>query len=213
MEFPKSERSKLRRIPDRGHYDRETVYDVLDAGMIAHVGIALEGQPFVIPLLYARQDDEIVLHGAKASRLLKVAAAGGEICVTVTLLDGLVLARSLFHHSVNYRSVVVFGKGRLLESEEDKLRALEAISEQMLPGRWADARQPNAKELHATSVVAVKIDEATAKIRTGPPKDEKEDYALPVWAGVIPVRQVSGTPVPDERLEPATPLPDYLGEI
>ena len=209
MAFPKTSRSKLKRLAERGHYDREAVYKVLDAGSICHVGIAPEGQPYVIPTLYARMGNEIVFHGAMASRLLKYAQNGGEICITVTLVDGLVLARSLFHHSINYRSVVVFGTGRLLEGQE-KLKALEAISEYTLPGRWADARQPNPKELHATRVVAVEIDEASAKIRAGGAVDEPEDYELPVWAGVVPLKQVNGNPEPDEQLPPDIPIPEYL---
>lgn len=210
MSYPKTIRSTLKRIADRGLYDKDAVHAVLDAGLIAHVGIAPEGQPVVIPVLYARMGEEIIFHGAKASRLLKYVQAGGEVCVTVTLLDGLVLARSLFEHSMNYRSVVAFGKGRLIEDAAEKMEALRLISEQMLPGRWEDARQPTEKELNATTVVAVKIEEATAKIRTGGPEDNEDDYALPVWAGELPMRIVAGEPVPDGRLEDRIQLPPYI---
>jgi uncharacterized protein len=210
MTYPKTTRNTLKRIADRGLYDKESVYSVLDAGLVAHVGIAPDGHPVVIPVLYARMEDEIIFHGAKASRLLKHVQAGGEVCVTVTLLDGLVLARSLFEHSMNYRSVVVFGKGRLIEEQDEKMEALWIISEHMLPGRWDDARQPSEKELNATTVVAVTIEEATAKIRTGGPEDNEEDYALPVWAGVLPFRTIAGEPVPDSRLDGKIPLPEYL---
>ncbi len=210
MSYPKTLRSTLKRIADRGLYDKDAVHAVLDAGLIAHVGIAPEGQPVVIPVLYARMGEEIIFHGAKASRLLKYVQAGGEVCVTVTLLDGLVLARSLFEHSMNYRSVVAFGKGRLIEDAAEKMEALRLISEQMLPGRWDDARQPTEKELNATTVVAVKIEEATAKIRTGGPEDNEEDYALPVWAGELPFRTVAGEPVPDGRLGEGVEVPAYV---
>jgi len=210
MTYPKTVRSTLKRIADRGHYDKESVFSVLDTGLVAHVGIAPEGQPVVIPVLYARMGEKVVFHGAKASRLLKYVQNGGEVCVTVTLLDGLVLARSLFEHSMNYRSVVVFGKGRLIEDRAEKMAALRFISEHMLPGRWGDARQPTEKELNATTVVAVTIEEATAKIRTGGPEDNEEDYALPVWAGELPFQTIAGEPVPDPRLGEEVPLPDYL---
>ena len=210
MSYPKTIRSTLKRIADRGLYDKDAVHAVLDAGLIAHVGIAPEGQPVVIPVLYARMGEEIIFHGAKASRLLKYVQAGGEVCVTVTLLDGLVLARSLFEHSMNYRSVVAFGKGRLIEDAAEKMEALRLISEQMLPGRWDDARQPTEKELNATTVVAVKIEEATAKIRTGGPEDIEEDYALPVWAGELPFRMAAGEPVPDGRLGEGVEVPEYV---
>jgi nitroimidazol reductase NimA-like FMN-containing flavoprotein (pyridoxamine 5'-phosphate oxidase superfamily) len=210
MTYPKTPRSTLKRIADRGLYDQASVHAVLDAGLVAHIGIAPEGKPVVIPVLYTRMGEEIIFHGAKASRLLKYVQAGGEVCVTVTLLDGLVLARSLFEHSMNYRSVVAFGKGRLLEDAAEKMEALRLISEQMLPGRWNDARQPTEKELNATTVVAVKIEEATAKIRTGGPEDNEEDYALPVWAGEVPLRTVAGEPIRDGRLEDHIQLPTYI---
>ena len=210
MTFPKTRRSQLKRIADRGHYDRASIYAVLDAGLIAHVGIAPEGQPVVIPVLYARLEDEIVFHGAKASRLLQVLQSGGELCVTVTLLDGLVLARSLFEHSMNYRSAVVYGRGRLVEDRAEKLAGLRAISDHVLPGRWEDARQPNEKELKATTLAAVKMEEATAKIRTGGPQDEEADLSLPVWAGVVPFETYYAVPVPEEGLRADLAVPDYL---
>jgi uncharacterized protein len=161
-------------------------------------------------VLYARMGEEFVFHGAKASRLLKYLESGGNVCVNVTLLDGLVLARSLFEHSMNYRSVVVFGKGRLIEDREEKMAALRIISEHTLPGRWDDARQPTEKELKATTVIAVTIEEATAKIRTGGPEDIEEDYTLPVWAGELPFRTIAGEPVPDSRLGQGISVPEYL---
>jgi len=212
MAFPKTSRSTLKRLAERGRYDKASVHAVLDAGRIAHVGIAPDGEPVVIPVLYARMGDEVVFHGAKASRLLKVLKSGGPVCLTVTIVDGLVLARSLFEHSMNYRSVVAFGRGRLLEGEE-KLAALQAISEHLLPGRWDDARRPSEKELKATTVVAVEIEEAAAKIRTGGPEDNEEDYTLPVWAGVVPVREVYGEPEPDERLRSGVDVPVYIRQL
>jgi nitroimidazol reductase NimA-like FMN-containing flavoprotein (pyridoxamine 5'-phosphate oxidase superfamily) len=212
MVFPKTSRSTLKRLAERGHYDKESVHAVLDAGRIAHVGIAPEGEPVVIPVLYARMGDEIVFHGAVASRLLKYLKSGGPVCVTVTIVDGLVLARSLFEHSMNYRSVVVFGRGRLLEDDE-KLAALHAVSEHMLPGRWDDARRPSVKELKATTVVAVAIEEATAKIRKGGADDDEADYALPVWAGVVPIRETYGEPEPDERLGEEIRTPIYIQDL
>jgi nitroimidazol reductase NimA-like FMN-containing flavoprotein (pyridoxamine 5'-phosphate oxidase superfamily) len=205
-----SDRSRLRRRPDRGSYDRDVIHAILDQAPVCHVGFAVDIQPFVIPTLHGRRDDRLFLHGARASRLLKHAAAGYPLCVTATIVDGLVLARSVFHHSMNYRSVVLFGNGRLLERDDEKLAALYAISEHMLPGRWDDARQPTPKELGATSVIEFAIDEATAKVRSGPPKDDEEDYALPVWAGVLPYRTVAGPPEPDPGRRADVPLPGYL---
>lgn len=210
MALDKSQKSRIKRIPERGHYDLETIYEILDQGMICHVGIAVENEPIIIPTLYARVNHEIVLHGAKASRLLKHAYNGHEVCVSVTLVDEIVLARSVFHHSINYRSVVLFGKGRKIIDKVEKLQALEAISEKLIPGRWRDARNPNDKELDATNVVAIQIEEASAKIRTGHPKDDEEDYELPIWAGLIPLEQRWGIPVPDPKLLQDINLPDYI---
>ena len=211
-EFVNTERTRIHRLPARGHYDRQTIYRILDEALICHVGFAHEGQPYVIPINFARLRDAVVLHGAKASRLLKHIAAGHPVCVEATIVDGLVLARSAFHHSVNYRSVVLFGKGRLVDDYEDKLAALEAVTEHLIPGRWREARLPNRKELDATSVVSIPIEEASAKVRLGPPIDDEEDYTLPVWAGVLPLEARASTPVRDERQREAIPLPGYIAE-
>lgn len=198
-----SEIHKLQRLPQRGRYDRETIYAILDAAKVCHVGLAEAEQPFVLPMLYARAGDEILLHGAPASRLIGHIAAGRPICISVAILDGLVLAKSAFHHSVNYRSVVLFGRGRLIEDLEEKLEALRILTEHLAPGRWAIVRQPNAAELRGTAVVAVSIENASAKVRSGPPADVEADRAWPVWAGVLPVREAFGEPIPaaycDER--------------
>jgi nitroimidazol reductase NimA-like FMN-containing flavoprotein (pyridoxamine 5'-phosphate oxidase superfamily) len=204
------ERSRIKRKPERGLYDREAIYAILDEALICHVGFVEDAEPYVIPINFARVGDSIVLHGAKASRLLKHVAAGHALCVEVTLVDGLVLARSVFDHSVNYRSVVLFGSGRLVEDEQEKLAALEAITEHLIPGRWRDARLPNAKELQATSVVSIQINQASAKVRSGPPVDEEADYMLPVWAGVLPLQEVALPAVPDERMAPGIALPAYI---
>jgi nitroimidazol reductase NimA-like FMN-containing flavoprotein (pyridoxamine 5'-phosphate oxidase superfamily) len=209
-DFAKTEKNNIKRLPKRGHYDRETIYCILDEALICHVGFVESGQPYVIPTNFARVGDSIILHGAKASRLLKHIEAGNPICVEVTIVDGLVLARSVFHHSVNYRSVVVFGMGRLLLDVQEKLAALEAVSEHLVPGRWKEARRPNQKELNATSVVRIRIDEASAKVRLGPPVDEEEDYALPVWAGVLPLRETPLSPVPDELQSQDLAVPGYI---
>jgi hypothetical protein len=181
-----AERTRVKRLPERGHYDRETIDAILDEGLVCHVGFAVDGEPYVIPMLYARAGDVVYLHGSSASRTLRGLSAGVPVCVTVTLLDGLVLAKSVFHHSMNYRSVVLFGTARPLDGDE-KRQALHALVEQLAPGRWDEAREPTATELKATSILALPIDEASAKIRSGPPKDEPEDEDLPVWAGVVPV--------------------------
>jgi uncharacterized protein len=203
-------RSRIQRLPKRGHYDRETVYRILDEALICHVGFVDNGQPYVIPINFARMEDTIVLHGAKASRLLKHVEAGNPVCVEATIVDGLVLARSVFHHSVNYRSVVLFGTGSLVEDEREKLAALEAVTEHLIPGRWQEARLPNRKEMKATRVVSIKIDEASAKVRLGPPVDDEEDYNLPVWAGVLPLQEMTLSPIRDERQPQDVPLPSYI---
>jgi len=194
-DYPPTDRTRVRRLPDRGHYDRETIYAILDEALVCHVAFVEDGRPFVIPTLHARVGDALLLHGAPASRLLKHLAAGGEVSVAATIADGLVLAKSVFHHSVNYRSVVLFGHGAPVEGDAAKLAALEAFTEKLLPGRWSEARVPNAAELKATAVIRVAIEEASAKIRTGGPKDDPEDLALDVWAGVIPLSLVRGEPV------------------
>jgi nitroimidazol reductase NimA-like FMN-containing flavoprotein (pyridoxamine 5'-phosphate oxidase superfamily) len=208
--FIKTEKNRVKRIPERGKYDRETIQRILDEALICHVGFAVEGQPYVIPINFARVDDTIVMHGAKASRLLKHIEAGHPVCVDATVIDGLVLARSVFHHSINYRSVVLFGKGSLIQDEQEKLEALKAVTEHLVPGRWQEARLPNSKELKATSVVSIKIEEASAKVRMGPAVDEEEDYALPVWAGVLPLQELPLAPIQDERQTPEIALPGYL---
>jgi len=200
MDFPKTNRSTLKRLPKRGIYERELVYQILDEAFICHVGFFVDGQPFVIPTGFGRVDDHLYIHGSQISRMLRTLAGGIDICVTVTLLDGLVLARSAFHHSMNYRSVVVFGRAAMVDDRESKLVALRAFSEQVIPGRWDEAREPTDQELKATAVLSLPLEEASAKVRTGPPIDDEEDYVLPVWAGVVPLRLVAGAPVPDPRL-------------
>ena len=212
-EFTPTERTTLKRLPKRGAFDRETVYGILDEGFVCHVGFVVEGQPFVIPTAYGREGDELFIHGSRASRMLKTLREGVQVCVTVTLVDGLVMARSAFHHSMNYRSVVVFGTARVVESEEEKLSALRAFTEHVAPARWDEVREPNRQELNSTLVLSLKLDEASAKVRTGPPVDDEEDYALPVWAGVLPLRLVAGDPLADPRLEPGIPPPPYLSDF
>jgi hypothetical protein len=207
--FLKTDLNRVRRLPARGQYDRATIDAIVDEALICHVAFAVDGQPFVIPTIHARLGDEIVLHGAPASRLLKHIAAGNPVAIAVTLVDGLVLARAVFHSSMNYRSAVLFGHGRLIEDEGEKAVALAAISEHLVRGRWADARQPTQRELDATTVVAIAIDSASAKVRTGPPGDDEADYALPIWAGVLPLQLQAQPPLPDPRLPEAIMAPDY----
>jgi len=210
-DFTPSPKNRINRLPKRGHYDRETIYNILDEALICHVGFADEsGQPFVIPINFARVGDTIILHGAKASRLLKHIEAGNPVCVEATIVDGLVLARSVFHSSVNYRSVVLFGTGRLVTDEAEKMSALEAVVDHLIPGRWQDARLPTPKEMNATSVVSIQIDEASAKVRVGPPGDDEADYALPIWAGVLPIRATPLAPVRDEVLPADISAPEYV---
>lgn len=208
--FAKTSKNRIKRLPKRGHYDRETIYRILDEALICHVGFVENGQPYVIPINFARVEDTIVLHGAKASRLLKHIAAGNPVCVEATIVDGLVLARSVFHHSVNFRSVVLFGKGRAVEDHQEKLSALKAITDHLIPGRWHETRPPSRKEMNATSVVSIHIEEASAKVRVGPPADDQEDYALPVWAGVLPLQETPCPPIRDELLPDQISLPEYL---
>ena len=207
MKFPRTQRTTLKRLPKRGVYDRELVYGILDEGFICHVGFVVEGQPFVIPTGYARVDDKLFIHGSQVSRMLRTLSSGIDVCVTVTLVDGLVLARSAFHHSINYRSVVMFGRATVVENREAKLAALFAFSEQVIPGRWDEVRQPTEQELKATTVLSLPLVEVSAKVRTGPPIDDDEDYELPIWAGVIPLRLVADVPVNDHRLKPESLLP------
>ena len=206
---PPTERARVVREAHRGAYDRETIDKILDEGYVCHVGFSVEGQPYVIPTLYARFGDAIYFHGSAASRMLRNLSTGIPVCLTVTLTDGFVLARSVFNHSMNYRSVVALGKASLVDAPEEKLEALHAFTEKILPGRWAEARQPNEKELKATSILRLPLTEASAKIRSGPPEDDAPDYELPVWAGVIPVSLTAGAPVRDERCDAAIPTPSY----
>ena len=208
--FPVTARNRVRRMPKRGHYDRTTVHAIIDEALVCHVAFAINGEPTVIPTLHARRGEELLLHGARTSRLLQHLAAGNPVSVAMTLIDGIVLARSIFHHSMNYRSVVLHGTGRLLESDDDKLSALEAFAEHIARGRWVDTRRPTRKELKATSVVSIPIDLAAAKIRTGPPMDDDEDYSLPFWAGVLPLSLQPGKAVPDPRLGRGIEVPAYL---
>lgn len=208
---PRSDRVRLRRKRERGHHDRASIDAILDEALLAHLGIVDEhGQPFVIPTLHARCGDVVYVHGSSASRTLRVLHTGTPICLTVSLLDGIVLARAVMHHSANYRSAVLLGTARAVESREEKLAALEAIVEHVVPGRWAEARQPTENELKATAVLALTIDEASAKMRSGPPTDDDDDYQLPVWAGVVPLASVAGTPQPDPQAPAGLPLPAAL---
>lgn len=202
-------RTRLGRQRDRARFDRAALYEVLDAGLICHLGVIVDGAPTVIPTGYGRVGDTLFVHGSTANRGLR-GALESEICVTVTHLDGLVLARSIFHHSMNYRSAVIYGTPRVIDDPEEKLAALRAISERLAPGQWGVVRPPSRKELAATTVLAVSLDEASVKERQGPPGDEDEDYALDVWAGVLPVRQVFGDPVPDPLLRPGIPVPPHI---
>ena len=217
MDFPQTERTTLKRLPKRGVYDRELVYGILDEGFICHVGFAPEGQPVVIPTGYARIDDQIFIHGSQVSRMLRTLSSGIDVCVTVTLVDGLVLARSAFHHSINYRSVVVFGRATMVEDRAAKLAALFAFSEHVIPGRWNEVREPTEQELKATTVLSLPLVEVSAKVRTGPPLDDEADYELPIWAGVIPLRLAASVPVNDPRLKQEIQLPwsvlDYARRV
>jgi nitroimidazol reductase NimA-like FMN-containing flavoprotein (pyridoxamine 5'-phosphate oxidase superfamily) len=207
--FTPTSRTRLKRLPLRAEYDRAAVYRILDEAFICHVGFAQDGQPVVIPTGYARVDDRLYLHGSAASRMLRSLASGLDVCVTVTLVDGLVLARSAFHHSINYRSVVIFGRATLVEAEAEKMAALRAFSDHILPQRWNEVREPNPLELKATLVLALPLDEVSAKVRTGPPIDDKEDLSLPVWAGVVPLHLAAGTPIPDPHLAAGIDPPAY----
>ena len=204
-----TQRSKLKRIPKRGSQERELIYSILDKALIAHVGFVNNGQPFVIPMAYGRKGDRLYLHGSPVSRLLKTLQQGIDVCITITILDGLVIARSLFHHSMNYRSVVLFGKAKLVE-ESDKMSALKALTDQMISGRWHNARIPNTKELKATSVLSIEIAEGSAKVRTGAPTDDESDYALPYWAGELPLKLTPGNPIADPKLSPEITVPEHI---
>jgi nitroimidazol reductase NimA-like FMN-containing flavoprotein (pyridoxamine 5'-phosphate oxidase superfamily) len=204
-----STRTLVVREPHRAAYDRETVYNILDEGFICHVGFVVDGQPFVIPTSYGRSGDKLYIHGSAASRMLRNLDQGIAVCITVTLLDGLVLARSIFNHSMNYRSVVILGTASVVKDPAEKLAALHTLSEHILPGRWADSRQPNDQEVKATFALRIPIDEFSAKVRRGPPIDDEEDYAFHTWAGVIPLNTLSGKPIADDRCDPTIPVPEY----
>jgi len=208
--FTPTGRSALKRLPKRGEYGREGIYQILDEGFVCHVGFVVEGQPFVIPTGYGRAGDTLYIHGAQASRMLRTLRDGIEVCLTVTLVDGMVMARSAFHHSMNYRSVVVFGHATVVEDRAEKWEALRALTEHLAPGRWEEVRQPSEGEMRATLVLALPLTEASAKVRTGPPADDEEDYALPVWAGVVPLRMTAGEPISDPRLSPGIEPPPHI---
>jgi uncharacterized protein len=202
-------RTRLVREAERAFYDREAAYRILDEGFLCHVGFVVDGQPFVIPTSYGRKDDSLYIHGSAASRMLRQMKESVPVCVTVTLLDGLVLARSIFNHSMNYRSVVILGKAMLVDKPEEKLEALRLLSEHIIPGRWTDVRQPNEKELKATSVLCLPIEEFSAKVRSGPAIDDEEDYSFPTWAGVVPLEMKAETPLDDPRMLSGQALPEY----
>ena len=202
-------RTRLVREADRAVYDRKAAYRILDEGFLCHVGFVADGQPFVIPTSYGRKDDSLLIHGSAASRMLRQMKEGVPVCVTVTLLDGLVMARSIFNHSMNYRSVVVLGKATLIEDAAEKIEALRVLSEHIIPGRWAEVRQPNERELKATSILQVPIEEFSAKVRKGPVIDDEEDYSFPTWAGVVPLQMVAGEPIDDARLVEGQVVPEY----
>ncbi len=206
--FPPTTRTRIRRLPQRAVYNREEICAILDEGFVCHIGFAVGAQPYVIPTNYVRRGDEIVLHGSPASRMLRALASGGDVCVTVTLVDGLVLARSAFHHSVNYRSVVIFGKVREVSDPAEKLDALRCFTNHVVPGRWDEVRHPTAQELEATEVLALPLTEVSAKVRQGQPMDDEHDRALPVWAGVVPLQTVPGTPIAADDLAPDAPPVD-----
>ncbi|MEN3335583.1 MAG: uncharacterized protein V7641_4948 [Blastocatellia bacterium] len=208
--FAPTERTTLKRLPKRAAYDRERVYAILDEAFICHVGFVADGQPVVIPTGYGRIGDVLYIHGSAASRMLRTLGEGIDVCVTVTLIDGLVLARSAFHPSFNYRSVIVFGKARVVTETAEKMAALHAFTEHVIPGRWDEVRAPNESELKATTVLALALEEASAKIRTGPPIDDEEDHARPVWAGVLPLRLAASKPIDDEQLQSGIALPPYV---
>jgi nitroimidazol reductase NimA-like FMN-containing flavoprotein (pyridoxamine 5'-phosphate oxidase superfamily) len=208
-----TDRTRVRRLAKRAHYDEQTVHAILDAGLLCHVGYVIEGQPYVTPTAHWRHENYVYWHGSSASRMLRAQRDGISVCLTVSLLDGLVLARSGFHHSMNYRSVMALGHAELVEGTDAKIAALKHFVEKLTPGRWAEIREPTTQELKATTILRLKLDEASAKIRTGPPVDDEEDYALPVWAGILPLALQAGTPVPDGRLPENTPLPESISRF
>jgi len=209
-DFAPTERTQVRRLPKRAVYDREAIYRILDEGLVCHVGFVVDGQPVLIPTGYGRDGDTLYVHGSAASRMLRDLAKGVEVSIAVTLLDGLVLARSAFHHSMNYRSVVIFGTAAVVEDQTTKREALRAFTEHITPGRWREVRPPTESELKATTVLAIPLKEMSAKVRTGPPLDDEEDYSLPVWAGVLPLELRSEQPMADSRLSASIQVPDYV---
>jgi nitroimidazol reductase NimA-like FMN-containing flavoprotein (pyridoxamine 5'-phosphate oxidase superfamily) len=210
--FPPTERTTLKRLPKRGEYDHAAVFAILDEAFICHVGFIVDGKPVVIPTSYCRVGDDIYIHGSAASRMLRSLEQGIDVCVTVTLIDGLVLARSAFHHSINYRSVVIFGKANVVDDAGEKTRALHAFTEHVVPGRWEEVRPPDENELRATLVLKLPLAEVSAKVRTGPPIDDDEDYKLAVWAGVVPLKLIADAPVIDDRVPAGIEAPDYVRE-
>jgi uncharacterized protein len=211
--LPATDRTRVVREANRAVYDRDVIYNILDEGFVCHVGFETDNQPFVIPTMFARLGDDLYFHGSSASRMLRGASAGLPVCVTVTLLDGLILARSVFNHSMNYRSVVALGHATLMDDPTEKIRALQAFTEKLIPGRWKEARQPNEKELKATSILKLPLTEVSAKVRVGGVEDDAEDYSFRVWAGIVPLRLVAETPVRDERCDSAIPTPDYAANF
>jgi len=209
-QFTPTDRTQVKRLPKRWHYERETVCSILDTAFVCHVGFSVDGQPFVIPTNFGRSGDTLYLHGSAASRMLKTLSGGAPVCVTVTHVDGLVLARSAFHHSVNYRSVVILGKAQLVEDPAEKMEALRIFTEHVMKGRWSDVRIPTEQELKATIVLSLPLEEVSAKVRTGGPIDDEADYALPVWAGVLPLETVAKAPLPDAQRKNDPPIPEYL---
>jgi uncharacterized protein len=209
-DFQPTQRTQVKRLPKRGHYERETVYQILDSAFVCHVGFAVDGQPYVIPTNYGRTGDTLYIHGSAASRMLKTLSGGVPVCVTVTHVDGLVLARAAFHHSVNYRSVMILGTARLVEDLAEKMEALRIFTDHVMKGRWDDVRIPNEQEMKATTVLALPLQEVSAKVRTGGPIDDEEDYALPVWAGVLPLETIAKEPVPDAQRKNDPPVPEYV---
>jgi uncharacterized protein len=211
--FLPTERTKVVREPHRAVYDREAIYKILDEAFVCHVGFAVEGQPYVIPTMFARIGDEIYFHGSSASRTLRGLSNGLPVCLTVTLIDGLILARSVFNHSMNYRSVVALGHATLIDDPAEKLKALQSFTEKLIHGRWNDARQPNEKELKATSILKLPLTEISAKVRVGDVEDDADDYALQVWAGVVPLRLVADPPIRDSRCDASIPTPAYASHF
>lgn len=210
--FTPTERTTLKRLPKRGEYDHAAVYQILDEAFICHVGFVADGKPVVIPTSYARIGDDLYIHGSAASRMLRSLEEDIDVCVTVTLIDGLVLARSAFHHSINYRSVVIFGAAKVVDDPDEKIKALHAFTDHVVPGRWEDVRPPNESELRATLVLKLPLVEVSAKVRTGPPIDDEEDYELSVWAGVVPLKLTAGAPNSDGRLPAGIEPPEYARE-